>query len=84
MNQLKAIEIIRESNLFKVDTDVFIKKTDRIIDMLVDDTFKYYNILLIEVKEDEMRIFSPTFYDENLKSFKYSDMKKFYLIGSVF
>jgi len=84
MDILKASRIIRDSELFKVDTDVYIKNTDYIIDLLIDKTYKYYNILLIELGEDEMRVYSPTFYDENLKSFKYSDMEDFILISSIF
>ena len=84
MKCIEAIRIIEESGLFKRDTRVYIKDTDYIIDMLVDGAYKYYNILLIQIKEDEMRLFSPLFYDENLKPFKFSKMKTFRLIGSVF
>lgn len=82
MNIEDIRENIEKRELFRREGNTYIKTYEYVVDMLVNDAYKYYNLQKIELKEDELLLFSPV-YDDPVR-IKYSDIEKFYVVGSIF
>ncbi|MDR0913384.1 MAG: hypothetical protein LBM96_12425 [Methanobrevibacter sp.] len=82
MNVNEIREIIEKKDLFKRENDDYVKTYEYTVDVQINGGYDYYNIQKIEMKEDEMVLYSPPTIGE--ETVKYKDIDKFRLINFIF
>ncbi|MDR0912542.1 MAG: hypothetical protein LBM96_08095 [Methanobrevibacter sp.] len=70
-------EIIEKSDLFRRENDDYIKTYEYTVDVLINRGFKYYNIQKIDMKEDEMILYSTPRMREEI--IKYDEIEEMYM-----